>query len=1053
MSASSQNLIVGLLTRIAEESASFFKTPAAALPSLTGAAEAFAALAFAGVCSQTPRPPLIVVTEGLPKAEQLVNDLQALIESLGLGTAQVYELPQETPDDSTLLGLWMKGLEALREASNFPKLPQIFVLPYAAFVGEAPCDVSIAATVSTNSPDEALALSQLVETLATAGYSRVPLVANEGEFAVRGSLVDVWSPGDEFPVRIEYFGEELESIRKFDPAGQRSIERITGARFLAVSSAESAHVPLVSLAPIGATLLALNHPDYPELTAEELQPFAHRLYTGDPAPRGSVPFPLTTVVLPGFAELAHERAHHPELFEAARRNLDTYLEKMRLKGCKIITLSDLSGGFEWPGATPEETYVVVTKSDRTWQKPSTRRMRRNHPTPSGQRINSADEIEPGEYVVHADFGIGRFIGVVTTENEGRRRECLKLEYAEGGVLYVPVETAHLLTRYIGVKGETVRLHALNGARWQKDREKAQAAVADLAAALLETQARRELSPGFASIVACDGLDAFEAAFPYEETPDQDSAIRAVKEDLARRRPMDRLICGDAGYGKTEVAMRAAFITAMNGRQTVVLAPTTVLAEQHFETFTARFEETPIRIECLTRFQTAAQKKATFERVQAGSCDIVIGTHAVLSSHLHFANLGLIIIDEEQRFGVKQKEHLKRLRTTADILTLSATPIPRTLYLAMTGARELSLLRTPPQARTAVETKIVRDSNEVIHAALAAELARGGQCFFLHNRVQSIGLVEKRLKAILPEARIITVHGQLETLELARRMRIFESGQADILLSTSIIEAGIDIPRANTIIIDRADTFGLAELYQLRGRVGRSSVTGRALLLLPPSGQIDSEARERLAALRRHGALGGGFNLAVRDLELRGAGDLLGSRQSGHIAAIGFTLYCQLLKRTIANLKGEKVAEFIETQLNIDFIDPYPDSDEADAATGIPYHYIEDDASRMTILKRLGELTDEKQLTQLRRELQDRFGRLPAPVLRLFRIAELRILFARAGFSRVDVVQGKVRVYKARSQYPEDIYNLPSKVHPDQLLKELKKSVLKRYLSAKSGLPI
>ena len=475
--------------------------------------------------------------------------------------------------------------------------------------------------------------------------------------------------------------------------------------------------------------------------------------------------------------------------------------------------------------------------------------------------------------------------------DGRRSEVFTIEYADGGKLHVPAAHAHLLSRYVGVKGEAVRLHRLDGKRWEKDKKDAQKAVADLAAALLETQAKRETVPGFAYDVHCDGREAFDAAFPYEETADQLAAIAAIEKDLAATKPMDRLVCGDAGYGKTEVAMRAAFIAAMNGKQVAVLAPTTVLAEQHFETFTSRFDGTPIRIESCSRFQSAGTHAGTFQRLATGACDIVIGTHAILSSKICFRDLGLIIIDEEQRFGVRHKEHLKRLRATADVLTLSATPIPRTLYLSMTGARDLSLLRSPPRERVAVETRIVRDSDETIRTAIESELLRGGQVFFLHNRVSDIGRVEKRLSALLgaesrhlPSTpttirrtpRIVVAHGQMDSRTLAKKMRDFERGEYDILLSTTIVESGIDIPRANTILVDKADTFGLADLYQLRGRVGRSSKQGYAYFLLPPSGSVDSDARERLAALKRHGGLGSGFNLAVRDLELRGAGNLLGS---------------------------------------------------------------------------------------------------------------------------------------------------------------------------------
>ena len=597
---------------------------------------------------------------------------------------------------------------------------------------------------------------------------------------------------------------------------------------------------------------------------------------------------------------------------------------------------------------------------------------------------------------------------------------------------------------MGVKGEQVHLHRLDGKRWNKDKADAQKAVADLAAALLETQAKREIVPGFVYDVACDGLDAFEAAFPYEETPDQLAAITAIKKDLGGRKPMDRLICGDAGYGKTEVAMRAAYIAALNGKQTAVLAPTTVLAEQHFETFTSRFDGTPVRIESVSRFQSSGTHSGTFKRLATGACDIVIGTHAILSSKIAFRDLGLIIIDEEQRFGVRHKEFLKRLRATADVLTLSATPIPRTLYLSMTGARDLSLLRSPPRERVAVETTVIRDSDQTVRAAIEAELLRGGQVFFLHNRVTTIGKVEKRIKEIFGNQkmpgtdkpiRIVVAHGQMDSRTLARKMRDFERGEYDVLLSTTIIESGIDIPRANTILVDQAHTFGLADLYQLRGRVGPSSKQGHAIFLLPQDGLVDSDARERLAALKRHGGLGAGFNLAVRDLELRGAGNLLGSQQSGHIAAVGFGLYCQLLKRTIAALKGEKLEEIVEVHLNLDFIDYSPASEDADAAAALPYDYVEEEVQRMSIMKRFAEAMDLKVVKALGEELVDRFGKLPPAARRLVKLAELRVLCARARINHVDVKGTRAVFYSCGSRDIAFVRDLKGK-KPDRKIQEL-----------------
>ncbi len=956
---------------------------AVSISSLTGAADAFAALTLA----EGPRV-VLAVTPGLPDADRLADDLRLLTAKT---PHRILEFPPLLDGEKSALGTRLKTRAALKAWSLAP-YPCVVVASFPAVMTPLPAGGDEGVRVSEGT---SVTWSELVKRLNEMGYKRMPAVEQEGDFSVRGGIVDAWCPGEEFPVRAEFFGEDLESLRLFDAATQRSIERRTEASFLPIQEAaageeSSRTTTIFDLMPPGAALLALEHAAY---TLPEETNFSLSLYTGDPPPRGVPTHRFQTAPLPGFAELGADEAHHPELFDAARARLTRHLATAEQRGDLICSLDDLSGGFEIPGL------LVVTKADRVFAKRKTRAARA---APTGARLADFDDLDPGEYVVHVDYGVGRFVGSSEILVDGKRSEVFTVEYADGATLHVPSAHAHLLSRYVGVKGEEVKLHRLDGKRWNKDKAAAQQAVADLAAALLDTQAKRELVPGFMYQVHPDGRDAFDAAFPYEETPDQLAAIQAIEGDLASSKPMDRLVCGDAGYGKTEVAMRAAFIAAMNGRQTVVLAPTTILAEQHFETFTARFDGTPVRIESVSRFQSVATHQGTFQRLASGVCDIVIGTHAILSPKVVFKDLGLIIIDEEQRFGVRQKEFLKNLRATADVLTLSATPIPRTLYLSMTGARDLSLLRSPPRARVAVETTVVRDSDTIVQAAIEAERARGGQVFFLHNRVTTIHKVEKRLRALLPDLRIVVAHGQMDARELARKMRDFERGKYDLLLSTTIIESGIDIPRANTILIHDAHMFGLADLYQLRGRVGRAAKQGRAIFLLPADGLVDSDARERLAALKRHGGLGAGFNLAVRDLELRGAGNLLGSQQSGHIAAVGFSLYCRLLQRTIALMKGEQVTDPIDVRLNLDFIDLSPASEDANAAAALPYEYVEEDAQRIQLMKRFAEVSNTRDVKALAAEIKDRFGPLPRPAARLVRLAELRARCAAAHIEHVDV---------------------------------------------------
>ena len=682
----------------------------------------------------------------------------------------------------------------------------------------------------------------------------------------------------------------------------------------------------------------------------------------------------------------------------------------------------LSGGFVLPAArlvvaAQPDLYAVRKQSGRRYLPAAT--------AARGTRVESLAELEPGDLVVHIDHGVGRYTGTTEIEMDGRRTEVLTLEYADGARLHVPVAHSHLLSRYVSVAGQAPPLHRLGGKRWLREKAEAERAIRDLAASLLETLARRQLKPGFAFRTDPSWMHAFEAAFPYQETADQEKVIAEVKEDMASRRPMDRLICGDAGYGKTEIAMRAAFIAVMNGKQVAVLVPTTVLAEQHYESFRERMAAYPVRIEVLSRFRTAGERGRVLEALAAGAVDIVIGTHALLQPGVAFQDLGLLVIDEEQRFGVAHKEYLKQVRQLVDVLTLTATPIPRTLYQSMTGTRDMSLLQTPPQERLAVETRIARDTDAVLRTAILQELNREGQVYFLYNRVLTIDLMRARLTRLVPEARIAVAHGQMSSGQLARIMRDFESGACDVLLCTTIVESGLDIPRANTIVIHRADRFGLADLYQLRGRVGRSSHKAFAYLLLPDQGHVDEDGRRRLAAVQKHSALGAGFGLALRDLEIRGAGNLLGAAQSGHIAAIGFGLYCQLLRRTVAHMKGEKPPVLVDVELRLDFIDLAPGAPDPESSACLPYQYVEDEPQRFVLHRRLAEAADAAEVRRLRAELTDRYGQPPPPVVRLLRLAELRIRAAGRGINRIEARDGRVWIFRARSRDPQLVRgNLP-----------------------------
>jgi transcription-repair coupling factor (superfamily II helicase) len=736
--------------------------------------------------------------------------------------------------------------------------------------------------------------------------------------------------------------------------------------------------------------------------------------------------------------------------------------------CPTLHLGSLTRGF----ICDEGKLVVVTDAEifGRYKVQRPRRLKSQHAqtTRSALDIDFTD-LEEGDYVVHVQHGIGRYLGLkVLPATSGRKptahqsqpaevgQECLVIEYAPSDPaqpppkLYVPVTEAHLVSKYVGTGKGHPPLNALGGTRWARTKASAVRAVRDLTGELLSIQAARESQPGHAFAVDTPWQREFEGAFLYEETPDQWRAIGETKRDMETLRPMDRLICGDVGYGKTEVALRAAFKAVLGGRQVAVLVPTTVLAQQHFNTFRERMSDYPVRIELLSRFRTRREQATVVRGLASGAVDIVIGTHRLVQDDVIFKELGLVVIDEEQRFGVLQKEKFKQLRKLVDVLTLSATPIPRTLYLALTGARDMSTIQTPPQDRLPVETIVTPYDERVIRDAIQRELNRQGQVFFLHNRVMTIDAVAQRLGALVPNARIVVGHGQMDSGELEEVMTRFVNGQADVLLSTTIIESGLDIPNANTIIIDRADRFGLSELYQLRGRVGRYKHQAYAYLLLPRHAGLLADARKRISAIRQYSSLGSGFKIAMRDLEIRGAGNLLGPEQSGHITAVGFELYCQLLKQSVSALKGEKVQPRVEVQLRLDFLalqpeqemeirspksaarnqepesevhvprevaayasDPGPsqlstlNSQIAPAPAYLPLNYITESHHRIEIYRKLAQAMDQSALEQLRQEIRDRFGPLPAAVDLLLLVAETKLVASARGVTVVETKDDKL----------------------------------------------
>jgi transcription-repair coupling factor (superfamily II helicase) len=629
---------------------------------------------------------------------------------------------------------------------------------------------------------------------------------------------------------------------------------------------------------------------------------------------------------------------------------------------------------------------------------------------------AAEEFGAGDLVVHADYGIGRFQGM-DRDDDG---EHLAIEYRDGALLHVPIDQAHLVGKYTGLGGKAPDLTKLGGSAWKNTRKNAEQAILDYAARLLRVQAERRAQPGHAHPPDARWMWEFENSFHFTETPDQLRAIDETKHDMETERPMDRLICGDVGFGKTEVAIRAAFKAITGGKQAAVLVPTTVLAEQHWRTFRERMSEYPVRIDLLSRFRSPAEIRNTLAGLADGSVDVVIGTHRLVSPDVGFRDLGLIVIDEEQRFGVQHKERFKELFRQIDVLTLSATPIPRTLYLALMGARDMSTIETPPPNRTPVHTVVAAYDERIIREAIQRELRRGGQVFFLHNRVRSIDAVRRRLAELVPEARIVTGHGQMDKDELEQVMHAFVAGDADVLLATTIIETGIDIPNANTILIDRADRFGLADLYQLRGRVGRAGEQAYAILLLPRDMMTGGDARKRLAAIRQHTALGSGFKIAMRDLEIRGAGNLLGTKQSGQIAAIGFELYCQLLRQSIARLQGGKPLVRVSCGFKADFICfQEPAFARADRKTTLPAflpaEWLAEPRARINAFRELAEAGDEREVRELEARWRDRCGRLPEPVVHLLAIARIKALAAAGSVTAVEL-QGQRLMLQRKGDY-------------------------------------
>ena len=984
------------------------------------------------VAAETGRPVLLVVAH-LDEADDALDDLElfAGVDAERFGALEV--LPGESGVSLELLAERLAVVGKLVEGDFLET--GVLVAPVQALMQSVPEPEALGAFSMSLHAGLVLPPHALMGWLAEAGYTRQDAIDQPGDFAVRGGIIDLYPPaitsqrgGDASeagPIRLDYLGDEIESIHAIDPdtlgSGARLDQpiRIVGASADVIqSNTRTTH--LLDLLP-EETIVVLH--EVLELT-EQARGYYERLTqaTGIASPN-AVFHRLTKrqhVRVNAYADGGSSNGDEPriELPLAPLQAFDTdakaaigELGELALRGgqrvvvlCRkpaerdrLIELLDdyapdaealidvrvtgLHRGFVW-GDDDDARLHLVPHHELFHRYDTRRRVRRITTGAAGEQASDAFlDLDVGDHVVHVDHGIARFTGLKTMRRQGASQEYLTLEFADKALLHVPATQIDLVQKYIGGFQGRPPLSKLGGKSWSKQKQNVAEAVRDMAKHLLQVQAARETVPGLRYPGDTTWQKEFEAEFPYDETEDQLAAIAAIKRDMGSDRPMDRLICGDVGFGKTEVAIRAAFKAAEFGKQVAVLVPTTVLAEQHERTFRGRMADYPFRVESLSRFKTASEQGKVLRELAAGRVDIVIGTHRLLSKDVGFKDLGLVIVDEEQRFGVEHKNKLLEYRLTADVLTLTATPIPRTLHMAMIGLRDISSLSTAPVDRRAIVTEVVPYENGRIKQALIRELNREGQVYFVHNRVYNIQSVADDIQRLVPDARVIVGHGQMPTRELERVMLTFMRGEADILVSTTIIESGIDIPTANTMFINQADHFGLAELHQLRGRVGRSRHRAYCYLLLPGDRPVNEVATKRLRAIEQYSMLGAGFKIAMRDLEIRGAGNLLGAEQSGHIAAVGYEMYCLLLEQETRRLRHEPIIEPAKTHLEIELNDPSP---------SLPKRYIASDKHRMEAYRRLSRAATLDELDGVIRDLRDAYGDPPPPAQMLFDFTEVRI---------------------------------------------------------------
>jgi transcription-repair coupling factor (superfamily II helicase) len=956
------------------------------------------ALVAAALEQHTSRPLVVVLPH--------IRDLDSLGDDLRLFTAtRAQQFPAWETDagervlNDEIYGQRLRVLKALQSQSK----PRIIVTAIQSLMQPVPSAESLAAATKHIKVGDTLDTAELTRWLAAEGCVSTSAVELAGEFSLRGGILDLFPPDAEHPIRVELFGDEVESLRTFDVATQRSIESLDAIDVTVLQPTRANRTHFTAFLPKESWFLLVEPSELQEegryyhqrlehaedffstsLTLAEINKFPSVTAAGVPTGSYDTTAHLQFESVERFSgdvhrvreELESAAADHrvylvTETMAEAERLGELFAQTRLLQEGKLkFVTGHLSRGFRFV----QEQVLLISAAELFHRTEITRTTQRQ----TGRAIDSFLQLREGDLVVHLSHGIGRYRGLKLLEKEQGAEEHLEVEFHGGTRIFVPTSRIELVQKYVGGRQARPALAHIGGKSWIRQKQAAEKAVTDFATDMLELEAARSSRPGIIFPDDTVWQQEFDAAFPYQETPDQLSAIAAIKADMQLPKPMDRLLCGDVGFGKTEMAMRAAFKAIDAGYQVALLVPTTVLAEQHGRTFTQRMAEYPFQIATLSRFSTAKETRQILEGAANGSIDLLIGTHRLVSPDVQFQNLGLVIIDEEQRFGVTVKERLKALRTSVDVLTMTATPIPRTLHMSLLGARSISNLETPPKDRLAVETRVARFDGTLIRHAILRELNRGGQVFFVHNRIHDIHNLAAKIREIVPEASIGIGHGQMTETELEDAMLGFVRGQYDILLATTIIESGLDIPNANTIFIDEADRYGLADLHQLRGRVGRYKHRAYCYLLVDENRHLSPEAARRLRAIEEFSQMGAGFALAMRDLELRGAGNLLGTQQSGHIATVGYELYCALLEKAVRQLKKLPPRDSVDVLVDLP------------VAAFFPRQYVPDMRLKIDLYRRISRMTVEKDLDEFRAELVDRFGSLPAPVEQLVKLARLRI---------------------------------------------------------------